>query len=622
MAVNLSLIGGAGWQFFDDNGTPLSGGFLHTYAAGTTTPQDTYTTSAGNVAHANPVTLDSAGRVPSGGEIWLTDGDLYKFVLKTSTGALLATWDNVSGSGDAAFSDYTPAAGSLLAPGPVSVKSALDSLSDSATGATNVGFLNNGAGSVDRTVAAKLSEVCSVLDFGADSTGVSNSTDAFLAAVAACDSIHVPSGTYKISSTVVIPANCAVYGDGPGNTIIDVVADAVAFQLSSYSQLRQLSISPSASHTKNLVDIGAASTNNAGRSVLSDLLIDGAGANGIELKYGNLGLMQSIKVLNCGNDGIHLSSSTVDNNAWTLTGFIDLINNSRDGLHIAGGSSVSDPTASRTHQISGVTSQQNGRYGVYIGGRSNLVSAYTEVNTTSDAYLDTYAYGNEVKTTEGYIVNNCADSTANILYNYNAGANYWRIFQARTRFSGVSTAGWMLSNDDSTAGQLTCSKLAAYTYGFTADAATNETFRFTNSNASGYLSVSYKGNIYGEVDSTFSCGTSSYRWSVVYAATGAINTSDANQKQDIAELDVAEKRVALKLKQLIKKFRFRDAVAVKGANARIHVGVIAQDVKAVFESENLNADEYGVFCSDTMEDGTTRLGIRYDELFAFVVASI
>lgn len=98
MSVFLSPVGGAGAQFFDNNGTPLAGGKLYSYAAGTTTPQVTYTTSAGNVAHTNPIVLDSAGRVPNGGEIWLTFAP-YKFVLHTSTNVLIATYDNIRGAG-------------------------------------------------------------------------------------------------------------------------------------------------------------------------------------------------------------------------------------------------------------------------------------------------------------------------------------------------------------------------------------------------------------------------------------------------------------------------------------------------------------------------------------------
>ena len=115
MSVNLSAFGGLGWQFFDNNGVPLAGGLIYTYAAGTTTPQATYTTSAGTIAHANPIVLDSAGRVP-GGEMWLVMGLNYKFVLKTSTATTIATYDNIYGSGSrVAFLDNFTGTGSQTA---------------------------------------------------------------------------------------------------------------------------------------------------------------------------------------------------------------------------------------------------------------------------------------------------------------------------------------------------------------------------------------------------------------------------------------------------------------------------------------------------------------------------
>jgi hypothetical protein len=101
MAVFLSPVGGVAAQFFTNTGAVLTGGKLYTYAAGTTTPQATYTSSSGSTAHTNPIVLDSAGRVP-GGEIWLAPPQ-YKFVLNTSTDVLIATYDNISGLGAAAF---------------------------------------------------------------------------------------------------------------------------------------------------------------------------------------------------------------------------------------------------------------------------------------------------------------------------------------------------------------------------------------------------------------------------------------------------------------------------------------------------------------------------------------
>jgi hypothetical protein len=105
MSVNPSPIAGFAGQFFDNNGIILSGGKIFTYAAGTTTPQASYTSATGVTPHTNPIVLDSAGRVP-GGEIWLTDSLIYKFVIETSTNVLIGTFDNVAGIND--FSGLTP----------------------------------------------------------------------------------------------------------------------------------------------------------------------------------------------------------------------------------------------------------------------------------------------------------------------------------------------------------------------------------------------------------------------------------------------------------------------------------------------------------------------------------
>jgi len=96
MAVSLSPYAGAGAQFFDNNGNPLAGGLIYTYAAGTTTPASTYTSSSGGTANPNPIVLDSAGRTPA--QIWLTEGSSYKFVLQTSGGGTIKTDDNIFAS--------------------------------------------------------------------------------------------------------------------------------------------------------------------------------------------------------------------------------------------------------------------------------------------------------------------------------------------------------------------------------------------------------------------------------------------------------------------------------------------------------------------------------------------
>ena len=186
-------------QFFDANGAPLSGGKLYTYAAGTTTPLATYTDYGAGTPNANPVILDSRGEA----SVWL--GSLaYKMALKTSADATVWTVDNMN-HGDTATLAALAASG----------------------GAALVGYINGGTGAVVTTVQTKLRETVSVLDFGADPTGAADSTAAFNSATQASAAystalgynIHVPSGVYKISSTVFVRVGQTLYGDGFGSKI-------------------------------------------------------------------------------------------------------------------------------------------------------------------------------------------------------------------------------------------------------------------------------------------------------------------------------------------------------------------------------------------------------------------
>ena len=115
------------------------------------------------------------------------------------------------------------------------------------------------------------------------------------------------------------------------------------------------------------------------------------------------------------------------------------------------------------------------------------------------------------------------------------------------------------------------------------------------------------------------------RWDDVFATNGTIQTSDQDEKQDFEALSDAEKRVAVAAKGLLKKFRWKSAVTEKGDNARVHFGIVAQELEAAFTAEGLDAGRYGMFISNTWtEDGIekTRRGVRYHELLAFIIASI
>ena len=137
--------------------------------------------------------------------------------------------------------------------------------------------------------------------------------------------------------------------------------------------------------------------------------------------------------------------------------------------------------------------------------------------------------------------------------------------------------------------------------------------------------VPYRPDTDASVDNYLDLGMYSHRWDDVFATNGTIQTSDRNEKQDITELSDAEQRVAVACKGLMRKFRWKSAVADKGDDARIHFGIIAQDLQAAFEAEGLDAGRYAMFTSDTWtENGVekTRLGIRYAELLAFIISAI
>jgi len=131
----------------------------------------------------------------------------------------------------------------------------------------------------------------------------------------------------------------------------------------------------------------------------------------------------------------------------------------------------------------------------------------------------------------------------------------------------------------------------------------------------------------GLSDNTTDLGASNARFNDAFITNGVTTGSDGNYKQDIRDLTDAEQRVAMACKGLLKAWRWKDRVAEKGDDARIHFGIIAQDLQAAFEAEGLDAGDYAMFMSDTWTDEETneektRMGVRYSELLAFIISAI
>ena len=148
--------------------------------------------------------------------------------------------------------------------------------------------------------------------------------------------------------------------------------------------------------------------------------------------------------------------------------------------------------------------------------------------------------------------------------------------------------------------------------------------RFVNVTTSNYIAPCRGDGSYS--DNLIDLGISSARFDDIYATNGTIQTSDRNEKQDIQELSDAEQRVATACKGLIRRYKFNSAVEQKGDDARYHFGIIAQDLQDAFTEEGLDAGDYGMFISDTYTDDNgieqTRLGVRYNELLAFIIATL
>jgi hypothetical protein len=108
-------------------------------------------------------------------------------------------------------------------------------------------------------------------------------------------------------------------------------------------------------------------------------------------------------------------------------------------------------------------------------------------------------------------------------------------------------------------------------------------------------------------DNALDLGVSSIRWDDIHATNGTIQTSDRNEKQDIASLTSLEMLVAKRISALFKTFRWKDKVEAKGNDARTHTGIIAQDVQEAFTAEGLDAGNYALFTSSTWWETQTEV---------------
>jgi hypothetical protein len=524
-----------------------------------------------------------------------------------------------------------------------------------------------------------------ILDFGADPTGVADSTSAIQAAITSLGvnggRVRFPGGSsiYRVTATITAPATIwnPVILEGDGNTKINATHNGVLFQGLPSDAFRMSNLFLNGPGKANTSSIGF--SGNITQGTLENITVQNF-YTGIYLPDPVGGRIIRPNISLCGN-GIMIRG-TYPNLVLIENGYIHF----------------NDVGVNFENVYNLLIQNTAFEYNVIAGSlvrciQSNLSDCWTEANSTasfqftdSNIVMDNHHYVDSAPTYSysggwGFLpktivqLDNGSIASADYIVTIHNGTNGF------TRIGGTSSSvpnygfalvGQAAGNDvpfrglaGINAGAAAVNRVvgvmgvgaAASDAGYVKQYLWNMNKQVgTAQHAS--LSLGYANgsegtndvplaltanilNIYATwfapaVDNAISLGLAGQRWSVVYAATGTINTSDANQKQDVESINDAEKATALAIKGLIKKFKFKDSVKEKGDKARIHFGVIAQEVQAAFTANGLDAENYGLFCSDTwytlddeiVSKGTegatevTQLGIRYDELLCFVIAAL
>ena len=642
--VKLSMLAGAGAQFFDNNGNPLAGGKLYTYEAGTTIPQTAYVDNTGNTPHSNPIILDSAGR-PN--EIWLIDGESYKFIIKTSADVTIAMYDNIEGNGSGILS--------VLAAG---------------SGASLIGYEPAGTEAVTTDVQTKLRETVSVKDFGAynDGTNAAQTTEAIQAAIdyaQAQSNVHCvefPTGNYAVNSPISVKGNFG-YGffiKGNKSTII-ATHDGIVFDCDSGSP----SPAPAYRLNFNISDItivgpGKSNANAVGIKLyganysLNHVILTGFHralyghgcliSEFVQCKFEDseygiwfdfdgyfapndnhfykcniIGCVQAIKYIDFDYGAVTFIGCEIEGN--------NISGNATDGVKVCEFGVGPSSGAGETTFIGCHWESNPGQYNLYYdspnGRHLNIIGCKMIPGDTTGSII--YMNYGELFVTGSHVAQNVG---GNIVLTANTG-NAMIVGDTAGVVTGVMSKLIRAKSGTLNVGGMNSGATVAGIQGkgiLGIGAAIEGAFWFNDSSGGrlGYItnnnivldaSAAYTINTgYGGVsfcrasnigidpinDNTLSLGSPSLRWSTVYAGTGTINTSDENSKEQIEEIPQSWLDAWGDVEYC--RFKFKDAVSAKGGGARWHVGAIAQRVKGAFEKRGLDPFEIGVLCYDKWDD--------------------
>ncbi|HCS5025485.1 TPA: hypothetical protein ORQ59_002234 [Escherichia coli] len=155
-------------------------------------------------------------------------------------------------------------------------------------------------------------------------------------------------------------------------------------------------------------------------------------------------------------------------------------------------------------------------------------------------------------------------------------------------------------------------------------------------------SITSDGSLSPAADNTYPIGSAVSRVTAVFAANGAIQTSDARLKTEVRGLTEAEMGAAKEIAREVGIFQWLARVAEEGDEARLHAGITVQKVMEIMRSYGLDPLKYGFVCYDEWEETSevisdpddnskstikitpagNRYSLRYSELNVFIARGL
>lgn len=283
-----------------------------------------------------------------------------------------------------------------------------------------------------------------------------------------------------------------------------------------------------------IVDISA----NATKKITVDALMN-AGTNAVAPTGGTMGVTGRVDA----TGRVSCSHTTVDDNSAAFTNLSStgygVFSRGGAGSRYAGSWQAYDGT-----QVMTLT-----------GGGALLVGG-----PTSSTYGEVFqVYSSANSTQYGFVRNPDAGSSAYAGFGIAASGNSW---MWRMGSSAANSNGWEICTD------------------VTAPVAK--------------LKQDTTGNLLPGTDNSQTFGSGSFRWSVIYAGTGTINTSDARDKTEVSTLTPAEISAARALAKEIGSFRFL-------SGKRTHIGMTVQRAIEIMQAWGLDPFKYAFICHDVWE---------------------